>query len=626
MISTSLRQNNDYFSINSASESLDKLHSARRVLESSVLPEFDAPLSNSRTSYNSSFSNGVTPQVTPDPGSTLATAYNLGTLNRPFTLTDFVGNSDVSDIYRFSLANNSSFNLSLNGLTADADVELLNGSGTRLAISGASGTTSEWMDGTLNTGTYYVRVFQYTGNTNYRLSLSATPIVNGVRTVLGNLGADTFTWQSGFNRTVISGNGNIDFGSGALDTLNLANISSTTAKLNLTNANGGGVVYNSGNGARVFDAITLNNGNQILFEGIDRIRFADRTINRFVRPNDPLFNQQWNLHMMGVHNAWHFTKGSTNVLIGVQDSGLGVNGNGNIHPELRNTLIFGNNYRDEFTDGATTSHGTGVQGIIAARSNNGVGMSGINWNSPVFNIDVIPGAGLEQGDQNIFQATQAMINQANSQGQKLIVNMSLGFLNTHGRTGLDPAFERLIANNQNNALFVIASGNDNKSSMSYPATLAQLYSNVIAVGASLGTRDIRGNLKTPGERTDYSNYGNGLTLMGPAEVISTLAFRDALGRVQFGYYPNNPNYPSNPTRNPPNFGFDGTSSATPNVAGVASLVWSANRNLSATRIKQILSQTAFDLGARGYDTVYGHGFVNADAAVRRAMAIGRGAA
>ena len=73
-------------------------------------------------------------------------------------------------------------------------------------------------------------------------------------------------------------------------------------------------------------------------------------------------------------------------------------------------------------------------------------------------------------------------------------------------------------------------------------------------------------------------------------------------------------------------GFNGTSAATPNVTGVASLVWSANPNLSATQVKQILSQTAYDLSVPGYDTVYGSGFVNADAAVRRAMALGYGAA
>ncbi|MEM9927813.1 MAG: S8 family serine peptidase, partial [Cyanobacteria bacterium P01_D01_bin.50] len=72
--------------------------------------------------------------------------------------------------------------------------------------------------------------------------------------------------------------------------------------------------------------------------------------------------------------------------------------------------------------------------------------------------------------------------------------------------------------------------------------------------------------------------------------------------------------------------FNGTSASTANVSGVASLVWSVNSDLSAGQIKTIISQTAYDLGKEGYDKVYGHGFINADAAVRRALAIGRGIA
>jgi subtilisin family serine protease len=98
--------------------------------------------------------------------------------------------------------------------------------------------------------------------------------------------------------------------------------------------------------------------------------------------------------------------------------------------------------------------------------------------------------------------------------------------------------------------------------------------------------------------------------MGPSEVTATTATRSAAGVVTFGY----------------TTGFNGTSAATPDVTGVASLVWSANRNLTATQVRTILSQTAYDLGAPGYDTVYGNGLVNADAAVRRAMATARGIA
>ena len=448
------------------------------------------------------------------------------------------------------------------------------------------------------------------GDSNWQIAgVTQRQVLTNV--VAGTLRANTFTLQSGYTRTVFSGNGNVDFAT-TKDILNLSNISSSTVNFSWSDQPNGGVLFNPGNGTRLFDAITLSDGRQILFEDIDQISFANGIINLSVVPNDPQFNQQWNLHMMGVQNAWRFTKGSSNVLIGVQDTGLGVDNNGYIHSDLRTTTVYLDNYADDYFRNVpgegygarTTSHGTDVQGIIAAATNNSFGMSGINWNSNVFSIDVIDN---NQGDQTLAQATQNMINQASQNGQRMVINLSLS-------GGGDSVFEQLIANNQSNALFVIASGNGNASSLSYPSSLANTYNNVIAVGASWGATDTYGNLKTPGTRISYpgwwgSNYGTGLTLMGPSEVIATAAQKQSSG-VVFGY----------------DLEFNGTSAATPNVAGVASLVWSANSNLTATQIKQILSQTAYDLGTSGYDTQYGNGFVNADAAVRRALALGKGAA
>jgi serine protease len=584
----------DYGDFLQASSTLDNINSLYSPSSSEISPLAVLDSDSVFSIYDNSFS----------------TADDITNLTRPLTITDFVGNSDTSDMYRFSLSSDSSFNLSLNGLIADADVELFNVNGTRIASSAKLSTQMEALDRILNAGTYYVQVKQYKGDTNYRLGLSATPIVNNIRTALGTLDANSFLYESRFSRTVISGNGNVDFGSGGLDLLNLSNINSST--VTFSNASkGGGLLYNLGNGTRLFDAITLSNGNQILFEGIDRIQFADSTLNLSVSPNDPLFKEQWNLHMMGVHNAWRFTTGSNNVLVGIEDTGLGLNSANNMHGDLRSTTIFPNNYRDEFSSGA--SHGTAVQGIIAANTNNGSGMSGINWNSSVFNIDVLHG---DNGDQSLAEASQKMINHANSNGQRLVINMSLGLNNSFNQIGFNPEFEKVVANNPN-VLFVIAAGNDGAqgiSGISYPATLAARYNNVISVGASWGTVNSDGYLTaTPGERTDYSQYGTGLTLMGPSEVVSTKATRSSTGAALFDYYPSVG-------------GFNGTSAATPNVTGVASLLWSANPNLSATQIKQILSQTSYDLGLSGYDTVYGSGFVNADAAVRRALAIGRGVA
>lgn len=93
------------------------------------------------------------------------------------TYSDWVGTTDTNDYYRFSLSNNSNFNLTLNGLSADADVQLLDSSGTALQTSSNGGTTADTISRSLNAGTYYVRVYPYgSASTNYNLSLSAAPV------------------------------------------------------------------------------------------------------------------------------------------------------------------------------------------------------------------------------------------------------------------------------------------------------------------------------------------------------------------------------------------------------------------------------------------------------------------
>ncbi|NJR75710.1 MAG: S8 family serine peptidase, partial [Scytonema sp. CRU_2_7] len=470
---------------------------------------------------------------------------------------DWVGISDTHDYYKLKLKTTSDFKLGLSGLNDDAQVQLLDSNGNTLASSLNVGITNESINLTLNAGTYYVRVNSYENSESfYKLSVSATsvsrnsssptstsvdtssttsisqqqtttasvstpqPLDSSTYYFKGTLRSDTFTYQSAYNRTVYSGNGNVDYGSGGRDLLDLSAFSSTDATIKLVESTGG-VMYNTGNGTRLFDDIVLSNGQEILFEGIEAIKFADTTINLSVTPDDPLFGQQWNLHMMGVQSAWRFTKGSTNVLIGIEDTGLAADGN-NLHSDLRSPNTLNDNYLDEMTN--STAHGTSIEGVIAATSNNGEGISGINWNSDVFHIDVM---GDNAGDYNLVSATQALINEANSKGQRLVVNLSL-------TGGSSPEFEQLIASNQNTALFVVAAGNTDSNSLDSPADLANKYGNVIAVGASWGLQDWYGNSTTPGTRISYnnpkwwgSNQGDGLTVMAPSEYLTTNATKSS---------------------------------------------------------------------------------------------------
>jgi len=108
---------------------------------------------------------------------TTGTAYNVGTLSGTQNFSDFVGSSDTNDYYRFYVANTSNFSLSLTGLSADAEVALLNSSGSTIVSSTNGGSRDESISRQLNAGTYYARVYPFgSANTNYNLSLTATPL------------------------------------------------------------------------------------------------------------------------------------------------------------------------------------------------------------------------------------------------------------------------------------------------------------------------------------------------------------------------------------------------------------------------------------------------------------------
>jgi hypothetical protein len=98
-------------------------------------------------------------------GSTLGTARELNITPSSQTFTDWVGSLDTNDYYRFSLSGRSSFYLSVDNLSANADVQLLNSSGMVVASSTSSGTNAESISSNLDADTYYIRVFPY-GNAN----------------------------------------------------------------------------------------------------------------------------------------------------------------------------------------------------------------------------------------------------------------------------------------------------------------------------------------------------------------------------------------------------------------------------------------------------------------------------
>lgn len=111
------------------------------------------------------------PTVPDFAGNSLGAARNLGVLSGERSFFDAVGNYDRDDYYRFELTGRSTFELALDGLRADADVQLLDSSGRTITSSTRGGSQAEDIRRTLDAGTYFVRVYRYSGDTDYRLTL-----------------------------------------------------------------------------------------------------------------------------------------------------------------------------------------------------------------------------------------------------------------------------------------------------------------------------------------------------------------------------------------------------------------------------------------------------------------------
>lgn len=213
------------------------------------------PVGTANTNYDLSLN-----AIPDNPGNTRDTAQDLGNLTATKDVSDFIGTTDTNDYYRFTLNGNSNFKLVMNGLTANADVELMNSSGGVITRSVATGSTAESISRNLSAGTYYVRVYPVGGaNTNYNLSLQA--IADNAGNTLGtarNIG--NLTGTKNFSDFV-----------GAIDTndyyrFSLTTPSSSTIAINNTTANTGIQFLNSSGG--VIDSFTTNDteGNALFGE------------------------------------------------------------------------------------------------------------------------------------------------------------------------------------------------------------------------------------------------------------------------------------------------------------------------------------------------------------------------
>jgi len=291
--------------------------------------------------------------------------------------------------------------------------------------------------------------------------------------------------------------------------------------------------------------------------------------------SDPAYlnGTQWHLNNDGrnggiagadIHaeQAWNIFTGSTAVTIAVFDTGF----------ELTHDELTGKSSGDASISGTVSEyHGTHVAGIAAGNAFNGIGGRGVDWNARLLSKRIFEPAGYI-GDADV---AQKITDAVNSGAQ--IANHSWG--GSGYSTTLAMAFAYSY---KMNSTSVVAMGNNNGSTVQYPAGL----NNVIAVGATQNN-----DVQSP-----FSNTGNHIDVSAPGGITNSgTDNRDIFSSALNNAYEFHA----------------GTSQAAPQVAGIASLLKGFNANLANDDIENIIEISADDRGDLGFDNAYGHGRVNA---------------
>ncbi|MBS1251226.1 MAG: Thermophilic serine proteinase [Anaerolineales bacterium] len=342
--------------------------------------------------------------------------------------------------------------------------------------------------------------------------------------------------------------------------------------------------------------------------GWDEVKNVSWHVSTF--PNDFWFrgvsNYQWNLHSTGrraqpeadinMPQAWDTTTGGQDIVIAFVSTGVKLD-----HPDLkpkmwanRNEIpdngidddengcpddvhgceFFNGEANPDPTDGV--NWGTFSGGIAAAATNNEIGIAGISWGARIMPLKVLrllPSGVLGGYLSDLITAIEYAVNN----GARIIHLEPV----VAEENVTDDQLERLrgaIDEATNRGALVIAGAGDSAEDHLRPPAG---FENVVAVGAT----------NQRNEHAWFSNSGPAIDLVAPGELILI------------------------PCASAPYCIGSGTSLAAAHVDGVAALIWSANPELSPAEVRDILRESARDLGAEGYDSEYGYGMLDAGAAL-----------
>ncbi|MCK9247614.1 MAG: S8 family serine peptidase [Solirubrobacteraceae bacterium] len=327
-------------------------------------------------------------------------------------------------------------------------------------------------------------------------------------------------------------------------------------------------------------------------------------------PSDPLFTKGLVLDG-GTPTAWHFTKANfpaawdkaqgRGIRIAVIDSEFDTS-----NPDLTDKLIVRRNAADgtpEYGSAdvkhkrAEAFHGSHVAGLAAAKSDNGVGVTGAGLDASIVAIKVTTVGdpnGTSLGAAAVKDIVEA-IDFALTQNVQ-VISISIGFQRHYPE--LEAAVNRAIARN---VTVVASAGNSQLTAQSGQPNYPAAYGPVIAVAATDKNDAI----------ADFSTQGTFVDIAAPGKDVVSTTDGNEPGALTFEDGPDNRVATSLKS---------GTSMATPIVSGLVALMKSVRGDLTPAEVDMLLKRTARDLGSAGHDPVYGAGRIDALAAVNAAAA------
>jgi hypothetical protein len=287
-------------------------------------------------------------------------------------------------------------------------------------------------------------------------------------------------------------------------------------------------------------------------------------------PDDPLLldsSRTYAPQLLNLFTAWDFQFATDDVVIAVIDTGIAHN-----HPEFAGRILPGRDLiHDNDNPEDDQGHGTHVAGIVAAAGNNGQGVAGVCGFCKLLPIKVVN----EAQDASAAGIAEGIRYAADHGADIALLSLSRQV----GDLRIEDAVEYAQAQG---VLIIAAVGNGNRDTPTYPAA----YPGVLGVTATT-MRD---------DRWRQSNYGDFVDIAAPGDNILSTYYD--LDNEDGGY-----------------LAMSGTSMAAPFVAGLAGLLLAQNPDRSADDLARLITTTAIDLGAPGFDPIFGYGRIDPVAAL-----------